>query len=121
MPKTDKDLPSAVELLENKTPTRILKRSWLREGLEDVVLELGGPQEFLKQVWQREPKEFIKLVGKLLPQQLEVPPETNLIVMDGGFRLINKELTTPPQELPPGPIEVDFEVINEKTVENDPS
>ena len=112
------DLPLAEELLNTTETPKILKRSWLREGIEDMVLELGGPKEFCNLVWQREPKEFIKLVGKLLPHQLEVPADTNLIVLDGGFRLINKEMMGPRQELPAA-IDAEFDVLDEKIVKED--
>jgi hypothetical protein len=82
-------------LLKNKEKTKILKRSWLREGIEDVVLAMGGPTVFCQKIWDREPKEFIKLVGKLLPNQLEIPADTNLIVLDGDCVLIKKALPEP--------------------------
>jgi hypothetical protein len=85
MPVIDKDI---VKTLQTAPVPKILKRSWIRDGIEDVILEMGGPKVFLQKVWDRQPKEFIGLVAKMLPVQMEVPVNTNLIVMDGNCVLI---------------------------------
>jgi hypothetical protein len=93
MPVIDKDI---VKTLQTAPVPKILKRSWIRDGIEDVILEMGGPKVFLQKVWDRQPKEFIGLVAKMLPIQMEVPVNTNLIVLDGNCVLLGAQ----PVEMP---------------------
>ena len=94
MPRTskiDKILAGDVTTEIAEVKPKILRKSWIRDGIEALVLEMGGPLEFVREIYKKEPREFVKLVGRMLPTQLEAPKSSNLIVVDGNCIIMTGE------------------------------